>query len=102
MSKPVTFYAVNLDGTLKKRMGTISWKFGKAFRDQLHNQIDYEDAHLDIQFDNGMFVTENPDQIAYLDAYNTGGMITLSDKRVVKVPAEGQMFRITREDPHAK
>lgn len=28
-SKKVTFYATSLDGKLKKRMGAISWKYGK-------------------------------------------------------------------------
>lgn len=101
MAKAVTFYATSLDGKLKTRMGRITWKFGKGYKDQLTNEIKYHDEDLDIYFENGMFTTDNPDQIAYLDAYNTGGTIKLSDEREVKVIGDTQLFRITRQDPTA-
>jgi hypothetical protein len=99
-TEAVTFYAVDLNGKLKTRMGRISWKFGKAYRDPVHNLVEYTDGNLDMQFEDGMFTTDNPDQIAYLDAYSTGGKIQLSGRTdLVNVPQESQLFRITRQDP---
>jgi len=78
-NKKVTFYAVTLDGKLKTRMGVISWKYGKGYKDSLTDEIKYENTELDIYFENGIFVTEHQDQIAYLRVYTNGGEITLSD-----------------------
>jgi len=100
-NKKVTFYAVSLDGKLKTRMGVISWKYGKGYKDSLTDEIKYENTELDIYFENGMFVTEHQDQIAYLRVYTNGGEITLSDWRKVIVPVNNQLFRITQEDPTA-
>lgn len=100
-NKQVTFYATELGGKLKTRMGRISWKFGKGYKDQLTDEVKYADDDLDIYFDNGIFVTDHADQIAYLDIYNSGGTITLSDGRIGKVSGDSQLFRITRQDPTA-
>jgi hypothetical protein len=100
-SKKVTFYATSLDGKLKKRMGAISWKYGKGYKDNLTDEIKYEQSELDIYFEDGKFTTENPDQIAYLRAYTNGGTIELSDGRRVIVPVNNQLFRISETDPEA-
>lgn len=101
-TKAVTFYAVKLNGELKKTMGKITWKFGKWYKDELTNEIKYSNDDLDIQFEDWRFTTDNPDQIAYLNIYNSWWLMTLSDWREVRVPVEWQLFRITKDDPNAE
>lgn len=64
------FYAyeyVDQKLTLKKRGPFLSWKFGTRYKDQFTNEILFEDSDKDIRFVDGVFVTEDEDQINYLN-----------------------------------
>jgi hypothetical protein len=93
--KKTIFYAyeyIDRALKLKKRGPFISWKYGRRYKDEISGEILFEDVDKDIRFEDGVFVTQNADQIAYLNLYNTGGKFKLANGgREVEVTRDPQM-----------
>lgn len=72
-NKKTIFYAyeyIERQLKLKKRGPFISWKYGRRYKDEISGEILFEDGDKDIRFEDGIFVTQDIDQINYLNLYN--------------------------------
>ena len=100
--KKAIFYAYEyMDGQLKlkKRWPFISWKFGRRYKDEITNEILYDDTDKDVRFQDGVFVTDDVDVINWLNLYNSGGRFTLKNGKEVTVTRDPQMnVTISQED----
>jgi len=101
----VTFYVTRPDGQIPASGPTILWPFGSGLTDW-HTANDRNQRQVDVQknirFENGYFVTSNPDQIWLLDHYNSGGTF-IDAKRDINVnyPGDRYLCMISRKDPNA-